>query len=94
MVVADVLMESLFTRQELWELESRALKASRSVVQGAWVRAYRDLAHAANVLDAFHARSEGQVHPAAPAAVEELRVPGATQAQNAQEAPQAAKDES
>ncbi|KKL26343.1 hypothetical protein LCGC14_2396280 [marine sediment metagenome] len=47
----------LFTREELNRIEVRARQASRIVLNEGWKRALRDLEHAADVVDAFHARS-------------------------------------
>ena len=49
--------ELLFTREELRRIEVRARQASRLVLSEGWKRALQDLGHAANVVDAFHARS-------------------------------------
>lgn len=49
--------ELLFTREELNRIEVRARQASRIVLNEGWKRALQDLEHAADVVDAFHARS-------------------------------------
>lgn len=46
-----------FTRDELYNIEERARYMAAGVTSEVWVQAYLDLAQAANVLDAFLARS-------------------------------------
>jgi len=46
-----------FTRDELRRIEDRARYFADGVTNESWITAYLDLAHAANVLDAFLARS-------------------------------------
>jgi len=50
-------MSKDFERDELHAITRRALDRSRDVLNPNWIRAYEDLAHAANVLDAHIARS-------------------------------------
>lgn len=47
----------MFEREELQRIEVRAREASRAVQNEGWKRALLDLEHAADVLDAFCARS-------------------------------------
>jgi len=47
----------LFTRKELQALRDRAMSLRSLVLSPSWQRAYNDLAHAADVLDAFVARA-------------------------------------
>ena len=46
-----------FKREELKQTEKRAMIMADAVSNPSWKRAYQDLAHACNVLDAFIARS-------------------------------------
>jgi len=46
-----------WTREEVWQMEQRALDLADSVFNPHWKRAYEDLAYALNVLDAHMARS-------------------------------------
>ncbi|KKM68371.1 hypothetical protein LCGC14_1461500 [marine sediment metagenome] len=50
-------MSLTFDREELQRIEVKAREASRAVRNEGWKRALQDLEHAANVLDAFEARS-------------------------------------
>ncbi len=46
----------MFERKELIELRGRAIEMANVVINPSWKRAYNDLAHALNVLDAMVAR--------------------------------------
>ncbi len=50
-----------FTRKELQELRERAVGHAKSVPNNHWQRAYRQLADAADRLDAMEARTEERV---------------------------------
>lgn len=47
----------MYSREELWEIEARALREADSVENPSWQRVLLDLAHAATVVDAFIGRS-------------------------------------
>jgi len=47
----------MFDREELQRIEVKAREASRAVRNECWKRALQDLEYAANVVDAFEARS-------------------------------------
>lgn len=52
------MIQSNFDRGELWEIETRAnYMADGKGLNPTWSRAYRRLADAANILDAFIART-------------------------------------
>ena len=53
----------MFTREELWILESKALKEADSVLNPSWKRALTRLADAACEIDAYLARSECRIIP-------------------------------
>lgn len=46
-----------FTREELWDLETRARYWGETASNPYWITAYRNLDQALNTLDAFIARS-------------------------------------
>ena len=45
-------------REDLRELREQALKRAYTIPDNSWRKAYKDIANAANVLDAFIARIE------------------------------------
>ena len=47
----------MITRQELQDLRKRAWQVMKVTPENGWKHAYRDLAHACNVLDALMARN-------------------------------------
>jgi hypothetical protein len=51
----------MFTREEMWALESKALKAADDVMNQSWKRALMRLADSACEVDAYLARSEVRV---------------------------------
>ena len=46
-----------FVREELWRIEQKARKNAQIVANPNWKRAYEDLAHAANMVDACMGRA-------------------------------------
>ena len=48
----------MFTREELRDIRNEAVKCSEAVQNNHWQRAYRQLADAADRLDAMEARTE------------------------------------
>jgi len=57
----------MYNREELWEIGARALREADSVENPGWQRVLLDLAHAANIVDAFIGRSsETRIDPPEP----------------------------